>query len=563
MDKEFPESELVGHHPCLNEDCGSSDGVGVYDDDHGHCYVCDKHYKNYWKEAGMSDDEDNEPAPATSPFGKPKASGKANTKGLLTVTPKAFAARGINLETVTKFQCGVSTLDNGVGVQVYSYVRDGKVVAQKCKTRDKKFPIFGNAKKLPLFGSQLWDKGKMLVVTEGELDCLTVSQVQGNKWPTVSIPNGSSGAAKSFMENLEYFDSFDRVIIMFDMDEPGQKAALEAAEVISPGKAYIATLPLNDPNQCLQEGQKDAIVAAIWAAKQFRPDGIRTGLDELWDIVDAETPPSDAIYPYPCLNDLTDGLRKAEVVTILAGSGVGKTTVCKEIAVSLRDQGMRVGLIMLEESVKKTLVSLIGIKLDKPLRQAPGLATREEKREAFVGLMGPDEDGISVLQHFGSADIESMISRVRFLAKGLNCDFVILDHISILVSGIATGDERKLIDVLETKLRTVVEETGVGLIQVSHLRRPEGDEGYEDGKRVTLGAARGSAAIVQISDIVIAINKDGPLEVLKNRHDGVVGEADYLDYSYTTGRLLSCGKDKASPFVTEEPAEAEEEECPF
>jgi twinkle protein len=95
-----------------------------------------------------------------------------------------------------------------------------------------------------------------------------------------------------------------------------------------------------------------------------------------------------------------------------------------------------------------------------------------------------------------------------------------------------------------TLLRTLVQETGISLFVVSHLRRPEG-KGFENGQQVSLSALRGSHAIAQLSDMVIALERDQQgdnpnettIRVLKNRFSGEVGEAGSLHYNKDTGRL--------------------------
>jgi twinkle protein len=137
------------------------------------------------------------------------------------------------------------------------------------------------------------------------------------------------------------------------------------------------------------------------------------------------------------------------------------------------------------------------------------------------------------------------MARVRYMAKGLGCRWVILDHVSIVVSGLETDNERKTIDEIMTKLRTLVEETGIGLILVSHLKRPQGNSGHEEGAVTSLSQLRGSHAIGQLSDMVIGLERnqqgDDPnlttVRVLKNRWTGETGEACYLRYDRETGRL--------------------------
>ena len=59
------------------------------------------------------------------------------------------------------------------------------------------------------------------------------------------------------------------------------------------------------------------------------------------------------------------------------------------------------------------------------------------------------------------------------------------------VSSQESGDERKAIDEIMTKLRTLVAETGICLFLVSHLRRSQG-KAHEDGAQISLGELRGS-----------------------------------------------------------------------
>ena len=110
------------------------------------------------------------------------------------------------------------------------------------------------------------------------------------------------------------------------------------------------------------------------------------------------------------------------------------------------------------------------------------------------------------------------------------------------------GDERRAIDNIMTRLRSIVEETGVGLILVSHLRRVDGNRGHENGISVSLSHLRGSQSIAQLSDCVIALERDQQsddpeeantthMRVLKSRYTGDVGMGTHLLYDRDTGRL--------------------------
>jgi twinkle protein len=197
---------------------------------------------------------------------------------------------------------------------------------------------------------------------------------------------------------------------------------------------------------------------------------------------------------------------------------------------------------MLEENPKRTALGLMGIALNKPIHISREGIDEAELRSAFDRTVGSGR--LYLYDHWGSSDIDNLISRVRFLARGCGCSWVILDHLSIVVSGLGDGDERRLIDNAMTMLRTLVEETGAGLILVSHLKRPDG-KGHEEGASTSLSQLRGSQAIAQLSDMVIGLERDQQsdtpntttVRILKNRFSGDTGIACQLYYNRESGRL--------------------------
>lgn len=526
MEERHDDSTCVGHEPCPK--CGSRDNLGRYSDGHGFCFGCG-HYETA-----------QGAAPATL-----KTTGGKRVE-FVQGTARDLGKRCLTEATCQKWGYVVGEY-KGKTVQVANYRDDsGQLVAQKVRFPGKDFTVVGDLKHAGLYGQHLWrDKGRMIVVTEGEIDALSVSQVQANKWPVVSVPNGAQGARKAIQRNLDYLEGFDTVVLMFDDDEPGQKAARECAPLFTPGKCKVARIPgFKDANAALQAGKGAAIIDAIWGAKTFRPDGIVAGADTL-ELALQPLPPADAHYPWANVDDFLLGLRTKELVTITAGSGIGKSTVCREIASHiLKTTGDNVGYVALEENVKRTVQGFCSIELNRPLHITREGITDEQITEAWKATAGSGR--LYLYDHWGSTDSENLLQRIRYLARGCGCRWIVLDHISIVVSGIGEGDERRLIDNTMTALRSLVEETGVGLLLVSHLKRVEGNKGHEDGVQVHLGHLRGSQAIAQLSDIVIALERDQQAEgrncttvrVLKNRHSGRTGVAGTLSYDNATGRML-------------------------
>ena len=539
-------ANFVRHESC--PDCGSSDARSLYDDGHYFCFACQTHTP---AEPGSESSEDTAGPLADTP--------KTVSENLLKVTFQAIPARGLSEETCRKFGYGVTTY-KGQPVQVATYRdKSGRPVAQKIRTADKRFSIIGDASAMTFLGQHLWNKGKILTVVEGECDACAASQVQGHKWATVSLPNGAQSAVKAFKDNWDYVAGFDTVVLMFDMDEAGQKAALAVAELLPVGKAKIASLPYKDANECLLQGKGGEIINAIHQAREHRPDGIVAATDYR-EAVGVDDAASSVTYPYSLLNEVTRGLRKGELVTITAGSGIGKTTLVREIAHHLHVDGNRMGLIMLEESNKRTLQGLVGIFMSKNITIDRTEVDDDEITAAFDMLFGPDMPPLYLYDHFGSTDVELICNRIEYMVKALGVEWVILDHISILISGQSFGqNERTLIDMAMTKLRTLVQELNIGLMIVSHLRRPDGNTGHEDGAQVRLGQLRGSHSIAQLSDICISmsVDPDEPnsdirhLNILKNRYTGQTGPAGTLNYNRDTGRLLEDVLAQLTPIEAE------------
>ncbi len=524
------ESEaLQAHLPC--PDCGSHDALCLYAD-HTYCFSC----------------QTRRPVGEQSPCSTIK---KKIAAGLIEdVEIIDIPARKLTKETCRKYGYGVATV-KGDTVQVAPYY-DSKqtMVFQKVRTRDKKFSVLGKSAPL-FFGQHLYTSGRKLVITEGEIDCLTVSQVQGNKYPVVSIPNGVSSAPMCFKKNLQWLMQFEEVIVMFDMDEVGREAVEKVGGILPPHRLKVATLPYKDPNECLLNGQPDAIVNAIWRAEEYRPDGIINAAD-MEDALFAKE--ADIVsYSFPWaenLTHMTQGIRKGEMLLMTAGSGIGKSTAAREIAYHLKmDEGLKVGLVMLEESPKKTLRDILSIHMKRPLHLAWNADTKEEARKHYKEVFG---DGKFVLyDHFGSIEGTSLLEKIRYLIVSEGCDFVIFDHISIAISALDAkeGDERKAIDRLMTQLRSLVEETGAGLVIVSHLRKTDTkSQPFESGGTISLDDLRGSGSLKQLPDTIIALERNQQaddeslrntlkIRVLKCRFTGATGIADYVKFNKSTNRI--------------------------
>lgn len=516
------------HTEC--PDCGSSDGLAVYTGGTGHCFVCTGSFRGLdgEQQGGHVVEFKNEHFEELVPI-------EAKVRE---ITAKAFKqySYGRNAK-------GTHTINH--------YNKDGTLVAQKFRYADKTFKWLGNAKEAVPFGMNLWRSGgKKIYITEGEIDCLSIATATDGRYPVISINNGAQAAKKDLAKHVEYLNSYDEIVICFDNDDPGHKATAEVAQLFPPGKvSSVNTAPYKDMNDVLQQLGKAGVLKYYYETKAYTPDGIVSGASLNYEDVVAIDSSKSYLTPFEGLNKQLRGLRKGELVTFTAGSGMGKTTLVRECAYDLAvNQGLKIGWVALEENTQRSALGFMGIHLDTPLHLAEEreAVKDDELHRAFNEVIATDN--IYFYDHWGSLDSDNLISKLRFLAVAAEVDFIFLDHISIVVSGNDTGNERIAIDNLMTALRSLAEETQVGICIISHLRRPTGDKGFENGTEVTLSHLRGSGGIAQLSDAVVAMERDqqaaidssvGNIRILKNRYTGETGLSGKVKYYQDTGRLLN------------------------
>ena len=483
----------------------------------------------------------------------------------------AIPDRNIQKETAHKYGVTCSTGEDGKIVTHHYPYHDsnGTTIAYKNRVvASKEMFTEGNFQSSRLFGQHLFPAGgKFVTVCEGELDALSAYELTGSKWACLSIKTGAAGAVRDIKANFEYLNSFDTVVICFDADKAGREAAAAVAEVFEPNKCKIVHMDLKDASDYLKANKREEFTRLWWAAQPYTPAGI-INLGDMSDALYTEENAHTCLYPFDGLNKLLYGIRTGELITLTAGTGTGKSSVMRELMHHvLKSTEDNIGVISLEENTRNTVFHLMSVEAGQRLyiKEVRNQFSNEQLREWEQKTVGTRR--FFAFDHFGSLGTTEILNRVRFMVKVLDCKWVFLDHLSILVSGLEGEDERKNIDHLMTKLRSLVEETRCALILVSHLRRAaSSDRGHEDGRAVSLSHLRGSQAIAQLSDGVIALERDQQaddpntantttIRVLKNRYAGETGVACHLFFDKDTGRLHEVENLGDSPFTNNEDME--------
>ena len=297
--------------------CNSSDAVSINQDGSAKCFSCTTFFPKF-------DSPSNVERIVTE---------KNHIMDVAQGQFEALADRNISLETAKRYNVRVTRNANGyIESHRYPYYIETDLVGYKIRGPAKKFGWEGRSTSVGLFGQQLFKPGKYITLTEGECDAMAAYELTGSKWPCVSIKNGAGGAVRDVRENLEFLESFEHVVINFDGDKQGREAAKKVARLLTPGKAKILLLPdeFKDANDVLNKNDHKSYVAAWWAAKTYTPSGVLSVSENRERYKNRERKKAFP-YPWEGLNTKLEGMRQGELVTLTGGTGLGKSSVTREL----------------------------------------------------------------------------------------------------------------------------------------------------------------------------------------------------------------------------------------
>lgn len=495
---------VEGRLPCPN--CSSSDAFHLYDDGHGYCFSCQFYQKG----------EKEEFEPVSVEY-----------------TYEYLEQRGINKDTFRFYDVKTKIDATGKPVAIGFKYPNG---AYKIRNFEKKEFHTEKAKdgsdisKAGLFGRDKFSNGshKYVTITEGEFDALSL--YQAIRSPVVSVQSGSSGH-RDCVHDLAFLNSFERVYLALDGDAVGREAASRIAQLFDFNKVYLVKFDKRkDANEYLKNGEEEELRNLWWNAKRYQPENVVSDLQAFKEILSVEPKPG-VPYPFKQLTDMTYGIRTGESVLITAQEKVGKTELMHFIEHQLlKETDDAIGAIFLEEPKQRHLQALAGIELKRPVHLPDSGVSSSDVYSAVERLVRQD-DRLHIYSHFGSDSPDVLLDTIRFLVSARNCRYILLDHITMAVSGLAGEDERRALDYLSTRLEMMVKELDFALLIVSHVN--------DDGK------TRGSRNIAKVCDIRIDATRDLQAEdpeerksiylnLALNRYSSITGPAGRLIFDLQT-----------------------------
>lgn len=536
--------------PCPNPQCSSSDGFKIQDNGWGHCFKCSFNVPPH----KMKESFHVQPTP------EPKIKQAASSKPKLPPVPLGLVFLDLPDRKISKATCEKYKVWREGGRDYFANFQDGKHIGTKYRSLEAKRDQRWTGEHHELFGQHLFPAGsaKTITVTEGEYDALSAYEMMGSKWPVVSVINGTGSAVLDAKRNFEYLNSFDNIVLSFDSDEIGRATAKKVAGLFPAGRCRIMSHQRHkDANEYHVAGDAGPYTKEWWNAPSFMPDGLKLG-SSLWDSIINRPNHFATPYPWDGLNKFTFGIRLSEMITVTADTGIGKTSILKAIEYKLltdpeiKEKGYGVGFLHLEEPDYDTVLGLMSIHCKKPLHLPDTVKTEEELREAYDNVINTDR--VVVWDHFGSNTVEAVVNKVRHMSA-LGCKYIVLDHLSIVVSD-QSGDERKQLDEIATKLKTLCMELNIALICVIHQNRN--------------GQIRGTAGVEQLSNIVLKLNRENTdpdpwrrnvtkIVVEKNRFCGRTGPACYLWWNEMINGLQELTEKEVTAYENKQPRLDDEE----
>lgn len=498
--------------------------------------------------------------------------------------------------------------------------QEGKLTSYKRRdwTKDKEeaghFTVVGALKvSHQLFGQPQCKKNKKssLIIVEGEGDVVAtrralLSALEGTKWEGKIHPNvvglncGAGNAQHSVIHNEEFIRSFNDVVGLTDSDSAteherlkGVKKGREALEDIAAAllmpNFYTVVYPdkIKDPREWAKKDLKEFGKKIAWEKVKFTPEKV---IDlSCIDVQQLRVKRKMGIplKQFPKLSRDIKGLISGELITTVGPSGSGKSTVTRYMEKDIIDylrhglpddifdrnttkivdnklrlddyvEGEKIGIIRLEEDKEEVINSWYGMELGfnpKDFAVDPEKYITEEEH-AKIHKQWQDEGLVHILDHFGSIPVDQLINKFKQL-MAYGCRWFVLDHISMVISGLRVGDERKELDIVMTELAAFCKSYNVTILLVSHMSRiqfkPPVDR--DSGEQlpffypVRKENLRGSAALEQISWTVIGVEPEElpnrsrgrvRLVSLKNRRGKKLGNTDTLWMEEETGKFIDA-----------------------
>lgn len=558
-------ASFVRHESCPK--CGSKDNLAIYDDD---SYFCFSHcgYKSVSEEY-KQENEKKKPRVKSNNRKEEELTQEVKSKEKEVISEekaqqikdetsiKANGFRGISDSTYAYF--GVRhSFDESTGEvteQFYPCTQEGKLTGYKIREVPKNFRSIGRtgATTECFMQFRFPRGGKYVILTEGEIDALSAYQMlkeyntsRGTDYEIAAV-SATTGAqsAKQIAHNYKFFDSFEQIILSYDMDKPGQDAIEKIVKVLPRGKVKIMQMKYKDANKCLEEGDSKGFIRAFYDAKTYAPVGVlpSSGIyAKILEQTEVEKVPFPAITPK--LNEMfIGGMPLGHTINIAADTAIGKTTLVNEFVYFwIFNSPHKIGVVSMELDAGQYGEVLLSRHLEKKLALIPTMSEKltylktdrviELSNQLFLDETGNDR--FYLLDNRGGA-VEEIQNTIEELVVSCGCKVIVLDPLQDLLDGLSNEEQALFLKWTKGFQKS----HSVLFIYINHMRKSE-NSGEQD--------IMGSSTIIKSASANIILKRDKLAEdpivrntttisVPKNRVYGVTGPAGGVYYENQTHML--------------------------
>lgn len=565
---------VAGKGPCPK--CGSKNNNVTYEDGHQHCFSpgCGHHTpptagggkvrQSVRGNAGELQGKDGARGAGGGSASPKGASPQVGDKTLSPADfPQAFADlrdRGLKADTLRRYGYFTGRFNGEpAGIAPY-YDNDGELACQKVRLKDKSFPILKASPscpplgKLQLFGRHVFGDryDRRVVITEGELDAMSVAQATDFKFACVSVNTGAAGAEECLKANYLWLDRFAEIVLWLDDDKAGQEVLGACAKLFAVGKVrVVGKTGVKDASDLLQKNKPGDISTAIFSAVVWRPKGIVNASANASDVTAPKEKAVGLLYPpmMSKLQEMTGGLFMGDVIYHVAGTGVGKSTALREIQYHVIEQDTKIAVLSFEDTVRDMKFGIMSIAASERLHLVevpdPEDVKAIKKYDDKMVRIHAQVFGGGLVELFDPEtaewSMEAILGYVRYCAKALDCKVIFIDPLSFVAAGIElTADERRVLDKVAGEFAKLAKELGIHIQISHHLKRTSGIP-HEEGAPTSLNELRSSGGLANFAMCVIGWERNNQADgdswrvtqsriIKPSRRTGKSGLADVLYY---------------------------------
>jgi len=451
--------------------------------------------------------------------------------------------RCINQKTLIKMRVYsdmeyMPQIEKETSVICFPFYIDQKLVNIKYRDGRKNFKLVKDAE-LIWYNINALKDAKEIIITEGELDCL--SYVESGLENCISVPNGASGKNLEYLDNsIDLFDTIEKIYLSVDNDIKGIELRNELIRRFGPEKCYIVlTKDCKDANEYLKKYGRNELCLIVKNAIDLPVEGIinlNNYYDDIYSLFVNGLQKGKKIGFYEIDEAITWETSRLAVVTGIPGHGKSELVdfICMKLNIC---HGWKTAYFSPENYPVSYFYSKLASKLTgKVFKQ--GVISQDEFEDSFEYI----QDNFFFIYPEDDMCIDNILLKAKYLVKKQGIKILVIDPYNKVEHMRDRNEtETEYISKLLDKLTSFSKRYDVLIILVAHPTKLKKEANGEYPKP-TLYDINGSANFYNKCDYGVSVYRDFArmivsVDVLKVKfkHLGDGGLVT-LKYNYNNGR---------------------------